>query len=83
MIIKVISEKLFINQTHNISANELETVRIDCKIPNYERTLSSVSWTYNESQKLPHLDPITISNKSAAPVRIISTIPAIIKTIIP
>lgn len=70
MIIKVISEKLFINQTHNISANELETVRIDCKIPNYERTLSSVSWTYNESQKLPHLDSITINSNTTANVTI-------------
>lgn len=54
-LLEVINEKLFINQTHNITANEQETVRIDCKIPNYERILN-LTWSVNEAHKLAHLD---------------------------
>lgn len=53
--IKVISEKLFINQTHNVTAKEHETVRVECKIPNYERILNMV-WGFNDTHKLAHLD---------------------------
>lgn len=54
-LIKVINEKLFINQTQNISANELETVKLDCKVPNYERILNT-AWSVNETRKLNYLE---------------------------
>lgn len=47
----MINEKLFVNQTHNVRANEMDTLKLDCKIPNYERIIQS-SWNLNETIRI-------------------------------
>ena len=41
-----------------MTSNEQETIRIDCKIPNYERIIT-LGWSFNETHKLAHLDELS------------------------
>lgn len=41
-----------------MTSNEQETIRIDCKIPNYERIIT-IGWSFNETHKLAHLEELS------------------------